>query len=271
MTDNKVNLIIDRLDENPDLLEQLVKSGEEESVPTRGMPSQAPSASNFVRQILGDANISEQELAQIQAQLADNKVVQLYEAADGAIDAKELLSYVGGLNGTKGANSYSAPVRALFDGRLDLKEILIIIMLLKLFKKKQQTSYSNYYGNSGLFGSLFGNQQQTYNGGLFSNLLGNNSYSNTYSNPYGMFGSLFGNTYSQPTGWSSLFGGNVGQSSNNSLLNSLTNFVNGNYNNNPQSLQLYNLLNGASQNSFNTNGTINVGSLFNLLGTMMGR
>ena len=270
MTDNKVNAIFNLFDENPDLLEKLVKTGEEPSAPTRGA---SPSgASDFVRQILGNVNVSEQELAQIKAQLADNKVVQLYEAADGAIDAKELLQYVGGLTGTKGVNSNSAPVRALFDGRLDLKEILIIIMLLKLFKKKQQSTYSNYYGNTGLFGSLFGNQQQTYNGGLFSNLLGTNTYTNTYSNPYGMFGSLFGNGYAQqPTGWGSVFGGNTYTTNNNSLLNSLTNFVNGNYNNNAQSLQLYNLLNNASQNSFNTNGTINVSSLFNLLGMMMGR
>ena len=293
MTENIMNKFYDVVDSHPELLEQLIEIADapEDTAPTRGMSSnQTSGVNNFVRQIVGN-QLSDQEVEAIQRQLQDNKVVQLYESADGTLDAKELLEFMGGLSGTKSNNANQPAVRAFLDGKLDLKEILIIVMLLKLFKKKQeqqqqQNLYSNYYGNSGLFGQLFGNQQQTYNGGLFSNLFGTNSYSNSYNDPYGAFSSLFGtNTYQQqPTslfgsllggntqqsnGLSSLFGGTT-QTNNNDLINVLNGFVNGNYNNNQQANALYNTLNNASQNSFNSNGTLNVNSLFSLLGNMLG-
>ncbi len=285
MSENNTNQFFDLFDEHPELLQQLIEVADapQDEAPTRGMSSsQVDGVNQFVRQIVGN-QLSDAQVNALQQQLQDNKVVQLFEGADGALDAKELLEYVGGLTGTKSANSNQPAVRAFLDGRLDLKEILIIIMLLKLFKRKQQQQTS-YYGNSGLFGSLFGNQQQSYSGGLFSNLFGGNTYTNSYNNPYGVFSNLFGgNTYSQPNslfssllgnqqqsyGLGSLFGGNT-NANNNNLINVLNGFVNGNYNNNQQAYSLYNLLNNASQSSFNPSGTLNVNSLFSLLGKMLG-
>ena len=280
MTQHNLEKFYDLIDANPELLAQFIETVDTPAVPTRSMPTESSNKeNNFVRQLVG-GRLSDSEVAQLEAELADNKVVQLYEAADGALDAQELLEYVGGLSGTKGNNTESAPVRALFDGKLDLKEILMIIMLLKLFKKKQTNTY-NYGGNTGLFGSLFGNQL-TYNGNLFSNLFGNNNYSYTNNNPYGLFSNLFGvQQPQQPSLFGSLFGTNTNQynnglgslfgmnTNNNNLMNILNQFVGGGYNNNPQAQQLYNLLGTASQNSFNSNGTINVSSLFNLLGNLM--
>lgn len=284
MSNNYLQKFYDLIDDNPELLSQFIQAADAAPAPTRSMPTETQSnTSSFVRQVAG-GRMSDAEIAEIEAELADNKIVQLYEAADGALDAQELLEYVGGLSGTKGEHADSAPVRALFDGKLDLKEILMIIMLLKLFKKKQTNTY-NYGGNTGLFGSLFGNQQQSYNGGLFSNLFGSNQY-NYNNNPLGLFSNMFGvQQPQQPSLFGSLFGTNTNQYNNNplgalfgmntspapsnGLMDVLGQFVNGGYNNNQQALQLYNLLGNASQNAFNTNGTINVSSLFSLLGNLM--
>ena len=284
MSENYLNKVLETLDENPDLLDTLIHPAKEDAPVTRGMPS-ASQASDFVRSILG-SDVDEREAASVRAALADNPVVQLYEAADGAIDASELLKYVGGLTPQK-ANTSNKAVKALFDGKLNLSEIIMIIMLLKMFKKKQQQQQQSYYNmnNLGLLGTLLGgNAYANNNNSYFSNFLGS---SNSYNTNNSLFSQLLGVQPQQQTNplaqlfglgqtqqvssnpLASLFGGSQ-QTQSNDLASVLNNFVNGGYNNNAQANQLYNLLSGASQNSFNSNGTVNVGSLFNLLGGLMG-
>ena len=48
------------------------------------------------------------------------------------------------------------------------------------------------------------------------------------------------------------------------------NFVNGNYNTNPQYLNLYNILNQAAGSAVNSHGTVSANGLFSVLNQMMG-
>ena len=259
--------LLEALDSKPELLEKILSS-ENEMVTTRG----ASKENSTLRYIFGN-NVSSNELNQISKELGENPVVQLYLASNGALDAKDLSDYVGGFTGKKrGLGSSNQAVRSLFNGRLDISEIIILIVLLKLFKRKQSNTYNN--SAIGLLGSLFGfNQYQSTPTGLFSGLLGNSSYNygnnmfgNTYSN------GLFQNTYNN--GLSGFLGlGNTNymynNQSNNTLQN-LLNFVNGNYNNNQQYYQLYNLLGHAAPQIVNNNGIVSSNGLFSLLSQLMG-
>lgn len=259
--------LLEALDSRPELLEKILNSENEVAITRGGSGENAT-----LRYIFGN-NVSSQELNNISKDLGDNPVVQLYLAANGALDAKDLSEYVGGFTGTKRAlGSSNQAVRSLFNGRLDLSEIVILIVLLKLFKRKQANTYNN--SAIGLLGSLFGfNQYQNTNSGLFSGILGNSNYhygnnmfGNAYTNGY------YGNNYNN--GLSGFLGlGNTNyqyNSQGNNTLQNLLNFVNGNYNNNQQYYQLYNLLNNAAPSIVNSNGVISSNGLFTLLSQLMG-
>lgn len=264
MATNNTTKVLSAIDNNPELLEQLL-NGNSEQLTRGGAPA------NPLINILGD--VSNEELATVSHEVAQNPVVQLYLASSGALDSRDLLDYVGGVQGTRAGNNNA--VRALFDGRLDLKEIMILIVLLKLFKRKNANTYNN--SAIGLLGSLLG-YNTNYNSGLFSGLLGGNNYSNglfgnSYSN--GLFGNsyssgLFGNTYNTSSGLGNFLGLTGNSNINNSSLQNLMNFVNGNYNNNPQYSALYNILNQAAPTTVNNNGMISANGLFSVLNQMMG-
>lgn len=263
MTDN-TNKVLQAIDHNPDLLNQLLNGGSNEL-------TRSANNTNPIINILG-TDVNPQELNTVSQEVASNPVVQLYLASSGSLDPKDLIDYVGGVNGTRAGNNQA--VRALFDGRLDLKEIMIIMVLLKLFKRKNSNTYNN--SAIGLLGSLLG-LNTNYNSGLFTSLLGGNNYSNgLFGNNYngGLFGNnyssgLFGNSYNTNSGLGN-FLGLTGNGYNNSGLSNLMNFVNGNYNTNPQYNALYNILNQAAPNAVNSNGLISASGLFNVISQMMG-
>ena len=270
---NYTEKVLQSIDENPELLNQLLDS---ETAPmTRGGQRVNPLVN-----VLG--NIDNSAMNTVTQELSANPVVQLYMASSGSLDAKDLLNYTGGTRGTRASGNQA--VRALFDGRLDLKEIVLIIILLKLFKRKNANTYNN--SAIGLLGSLLGfnSGYSGYNtgGNLFTSLLGGNTYQQGYGN--GLFGSgssgglfgngysngLFGSSYNSNSALGNFLGltGNSGIS--NSGLHNLINFVNGSYNNNSQYQALYNILNNAAGNAVNSSGTVSANGLFSVLSQLMG-
>ena len=247
MSNINTQKVLSAIDRDPELLDQLLNGAPEQV--TRG-----GGRANPLYNILGD-DVSAQDMASVSHEVAQNPVVQLYLASSGALDSRDLLNYVGGVSGTRAGNDRA--VRALFNGRLDLKEILILIVLLKLFKRKNANTYNN--SAIGLLGSLLG-YNTNYNSGLFSGLLGENNYSN----------GLFGNSYNTSSGLGNFLGLTGNNSINNSSLQNLMNFVNGNYNHNPQYQALYNILNQAAGSAVSSNGTVSAGGLFSVLNQMMG-
>lgn len=271
MANNNTTKVLSAIDNNPELLNQLL-NGSNEQVTRGGAPA------NPLINILG--NVSNEELATVSHEVAQNPVVQLFLGSSGSLDSKDLLEYVGGVQGTRAGNNNA--VRALFDGRLDLKEVLLIIVLLKLFKRKNSNTYNN--SAIGLLGSLLG-YNTNYNSGLFSGLLGGNNYSNgLFGNSSGLFGNsyssglfgnnyssgLFGNSYNTSSGLGNFLGLTGNGYNSNSGLSNLMNFVNGNYNNNSQYQMLYNILNQAAPTTVNNNGMISASGLFSVLNQMMG-
>ena len=261
--------VLDSIDRNPELLNQLL-NGETEAM-TRG-----GGVTNPLINIVGNVNTS--EMKAVTEELSQNPAIQLYMASEGALDAKDLLDYVGGVRGTR-ANS-NAAVRALFDGRLDLKDILLIIVLLKLFKRKNANTYNN--SAIGLLGSLLGfnTGSSSLGGNLFSSLLGlgSNSYSSglfgNSSYGSGLFGNsygngLFGSSYNSNSGLGSFLGLSGNNNSNNGLHN-LINFVNGSYNNNSSYSTLYNILSQAAGSAVSSSGTVSASGLFNVLSQLLG-
>ncbi len=245
------------LSENPELMEQLLAAKQEG--PTRAMPGQDP-VSEILQGILGQgADVSAASEA-----VDANGLMQLYLGAGGDIDAKELMDYVGGFSGTKADKDPS--VRALLDGKLDFKEILMLIAILKLLKGKKKPQQQT---SGGLIGSLLGANQQPQNSALdlFSSLLGAQSSQPAYSQS--LFGNLFGAQPAQSNPQVFAFGTpNTGSGMNilQSLLGGNTGITAGN----SQAQQIYSLLNGNTNNAFNSNGSINVGTLFSLASQLMG-
>ena len=251
----KIRQIYDAISADPSLLNELTA----DAPVTRAMPQFAePAGADTIRSILKE-DLSDEEISELIGELNANNAVRLFKEADGTIDAKELMDYIGDLSGEK---ADSPSVRALFDGKLQLKEILLIILLLKLFKKKQtqQTNTGSGLLNSLLFGQQA--QQQSYGNNLFSNLF---SGSNTYTNGYSLYNNSYGNS---SNGLLSLFG--LGSQPNyNNAQNNLINFINGNNLSQSQLQSLYNQLNQNSSSAVYGNGQINVSTLFSLLSQLM--
>ena len=251
--------ILDSIDQNPALLEQLLNT---ESAPmTRGGQRVNPLLRS-VSDRLGDA-----DFAAVNEELSKNPVIQLYSAASGSLDAKDLLEYTGGTRGTANRGILTnLALRALFDGKLDIKDIILIIVLLKLFKRKTSNTYNN--SAIGLLGTLLGFNQPSYSSNPFATLLGGNQNQ-------GLFGScssgLFGNSYytSSNSGLGNFLGLTGSNGISNSGLQNLLNFVNGNYNNNSQYHTLYNILSQAAGSCVSNSGTVSSAGLFNVLNQLL--
>ncbi|MBQ7993196.1 MAG: hypothetical protein IJM63_05415 [Solobacterium sp.] len=266
---NNIEKVYAAISSDPALLDRLFEETKpaEDAPVTRSMPWGNQAESNTeLKEILG-TDVTEDDINKVLDELKDNQVVQLYRQSEGAIDAKELLDYVGDLSGTK-AGSDNKALRALFDGKLQLKEIIMIILLLKLFKKKQQTT--GYTNNNLLNTLLGGSTQQSTTNSLFNSLFGSN-YGTGYGTNYGL-GSNYGYTTIYPSSGSSLlnlFGLGTSNSNYNNSYSSLNNFLTGN-SSQSQMQQLYNLLNGQSQTSVYNNGQVSVNSLFSILNSLLG-
>ena len=237
---------------DPDLLNRLFES----EAPVRGMPGMDAQPENAeLRSILGK-EVSEQEVNDVLNELNDNQIVQLYRQAEGAIDAKDLMDFAGDLSAAKASNDPG--VRALFDGKLQLKEIILIILLLKLFKKKQQTQTS--YNSGNLLSTLLGGQQPSTTNTLFGSLFGNG-----LSSPFGLQQAPSSNS-----GLLNLFGlGNPSNYNYNNSYGFLNSFLGGNNLNSSQQ-SLFNILSSGSSNAVYNNGQVGVSPLFSILGQLLG-
>ncbi|MBR3364108.1 MAG: hypothetical protein IKG53_04470 [Solobacterium sp.] len=296
----RINEVYAAIKKDPSLLSTISKAENTEAVPTRAMPGMSePSAADALREILG-SDVSEEELNKVAQELDANNIYRLYKESDGTIDPAELIEYAGGLDGTD-ISKDNPSLKALFDGKLQLKEILLIILLLKLFKKKKQEQPAATSPLQSLFG---GQQQQQTPANPLQSLFGTQQQQQTPSSPlqflfgtpqqqqtpvYGnnLFGSLLSGSQQQPSSNTYTIFGNSGSSGSNSLLslfgldspqpnynnasNNLFNFISGNnVSQSPSLLQtLYGLLNQAPSNSVHSNGQINVGTVFSILNALM--
>ncbi len=297
----RINEVYAAIKKDPSLLSAIGKAENTEVVPTRAMPGMSePAAADALREILG-SDVSEEELNEVAQELDANNIYRLYKESDGTIDPAELIEYAGGLDGT-GISKDNPSLKALFDGKLQLKEILLIILLLKLFKKKKQEQPAATSPLQSLFGGQ--QQQQQTPANPLQSLFGGQQQQQTPSSPlqflfgtpqqqqtpvYGnnLFGSLLSGSQQQPSSNTYTIFGNSGSSGSNSLLslfgldspqpnynnasNNLFNFISGNnVSQSPSLLQtLYGLLNQAPSNSVHSNGQINVGTVFSILNALM--
>lgn len=252
--------ILDQIDQNPALLEQLLNN--EDAPMTRGGQRVNP----LLRSI--GNKLDDTAFASVNEELSKNPIIQLYSAASGSLDAKDLLDYTGGTRGTANRGILTnLALRALFDGKLDIKDIILIIVLLKLFKRKTSNTYNN--SAIGLLGSLLGfNQSSSYSNNPFAMLLGGNQNQGLFGNTSS---GLFGNSYY--TNSNSGLGNFLGLTGNNGISNSglqnLLNFVNGNYNNNSQYQTLYNILSNAAGSCVSNSGTVSSSGLFGVLNQLL--
>ncbi len=253
--------ILDSIDQNPALLEQLLNS---ENAPlTRGGQRVNPLLA------VAGSSLKEEDIFTVNEELSQNPVIQLYEAAAGSLDAKDLLNYTGGTRGTANRGILTnLALKALFDGKLDIKDIILIIVLLKLFKRKNSHTYNN--SAIGLLGTLLGFNQPSasYSNNPFATLLGGNQNQGLFGNSSsGLFGNNYYNTSNSGLGNFLGLTGNNGIS--NSGLQNLLNFVNGNYNNNSQYQLLYNILSNAAASCVSNNGTVSSSGLFGVLNQLL--
>ncbi len=244
--------LFDSIDSNPELLNQILNA-QDEPMTRSGAPV------NPLYTIVGP-DLEPNDMNEVTQDLANNPAVQLYLASQGSLDANDLMNYVGGTRGTRAGNDPA--VRALFDGRLDLKDIMLIIVLLKLFKRKNSHTYNN--SAIGLLGTLLGLNTGSA-GSLISLLLGGNTnqggfFGNTYSS-----GNLFNSSYGNNSGLGSFLGLNT----NNNGLHNLINFLNGNYNNNPKYALLYNILSQVAASAVSNSGQVSANGLFTVLNQLL--
>ena len=262
----KINELYKAIRKDPSLLSAISHAENKEAAPTRAMPGLSDSAvADALKEILGQ-DASDQEVNEVMKELENNNLFKLYKASDGTIDAGELLEYAGGLEGSEVSKDNTA-LRALFDGKLDLKEILLIILLARskkalrgqqtpsnplqyLFGTPQQQQQTPVYGNN-LFGTLFGSSQQP----------------NT--NVYTIYGNQGTTGTSGSNSLLSLFGLGGNQNNYSNAQNSLFNFISGNNVQQSPLSSLYSILNQAPSNTVNSNGQVNVGTLFSILNALM--
>ena len=286
----RINEVYAAIKKDPSLLSAIGKAENTEVVPTRAMPGMSePAAADALREILG-SDVSEEELNEVAQELDANNIYRLYKESDGTIDPAELIEYAGGLDGT-GISKDNPSLKALFDGKLQLKEILLIILLLKLFKKKKQEQPAATSPLQSLFGGQ--QQQQQTPANPLQSLFGGQQQQQTPANPLqSLFGTqqqqqqtpssplqfLFGTPQQQqtPVYGNNLFGSLLSGSQQQPSSNTYTIFGNSGSSGSSSLLSLFGLdspqpnYNNASNNLFNFISGNNVSQSPSLLQTLYG-
>ncbi len=255
MENNNYETLFDKLQENPELMSSLLAAKQEGPVRAGGEDA----TSQILKQLLGSGATAE-DVSKAAESIDANALMQLYLGAGGDIDAKELLDYTGGFKGTNPNDSES--VRALMNGKLEFKELLILIALFKLMTGGTKPAASSYQNTGGLLGSMLGgNTQQNSALNLFNSMLTQQPAQPASS---GLFGNLF--TSAAPQQSSNVF--SLGGSSNSAANSVLQSLLTGTSTNSTGQL-LSTLLGANSHNAINSNGTINVGTLFNVANALL--
>ena len=254
MENNNYETLFDKLQENPELMSSLLAAKQEGPVRAGGEDA----TSQILKQLLGNG-ASAEDVSKAAEALDANALMQLYLGAGGDIDAKELLEYTGGFKGTNPNNSES--VRALMNGKLEFKELLILIALFKLMTGGKKPAASTNTG--GLLGSMLGgNTQQNSALNLFNSMLTGQTAQPASS---GLFGNLFSSAAPQQSSPNVFSFGSSNNSGANSVLQSLLTGTS----TNATGQLLSSLLGANSHNAYNSNGTINVGTLFNVANALL--
>ena len=247
MENNNYDTLFDKLQENPELMSSLLAAKQEGPVRAGGEDP----TSQILKQLLGTGATAE-DVSKAAETIDANALMQLYLGAGGDIDAKELLDYTGGFKGTNPNNSDS--VRALMNGKLEFKELLILIALFKLMTGGKKPAANSYSNTGGLLGSMLGgNTQQNSALNLFNSMLTGQTAQPASS---GLFGNLFTSAAPQ-------------QASPNSAANSVLQSLLTGTSTNATGQLLSSLLGANSHNAYNSNGTINVGTLFNVANALL--
>ncbi|MBR2759555.1 MAG: hypothetical protein IKD66_00150 [Solobacterium sp.] len=116
--------------------------------------------------------LTDQKAASLARDVMQDPVIQLYVASDGSIDGRELMDYVRSSEvSTRSGGAGNPGVRSLLNGKLDIKTLLLIVALMKLFNGSNQQSTQGGNLISSLLGSALGASPAGNNGSL--GLLGN--------------------------------------------------------------------------------------------------
>ena len=116
--------------------------------------------------------LTDQKAASLARGVMQDPVIQLYVASDGSIDGRELMDYVRSSEvSTRSGGAGNPGVRSLLNGKLDIKTLLLIVALMKLFNGSNQQSTQGGNLISSLLGSALGASPAGNNGSL--GLLGN--------------------------------------------------------------------------------------------------
>ena len=116
--------------------------------------------------------LTDQKAASLARDVMQDPVIQLYVASDGSIDGRELMDYVRSSEvSTRSGGAGNPGVRSLLNGKLDIKTLLLIVALMKLFNGSNQQSTQGGNLIFSLLGSALGASPAGNNGSL--GLLGN--------------------------------------------------------------------------------------------------
>ena len=247
-TNDNVTRVFHAFEENPAAMNDLLKGDEKE----------------VIRSVLNDESLSDEDLQEVVREVNDNNVMKLYLCADGQIDGAQLLEQTGGFTSVERGKKTDA-IGALLDGKLDIKDLLALITLMS----GNQSSQASSQTSSSLLSTLLGgSQQQTQPASpasLFSQLLGAQpaQQQQTQQPQGGLFSQLLSGQQSQSSS---------SQMQNSAVLNqplfteapSANSSASSAANNN----QALNQFLGSSPT--NSNGTVNVGSMFDLINILMG-
>ena len=234
--------------------------------------------------------LTDQKAASLARDVMQDPVIQLYVASDGSIDGRELMDYVRSSEvSTRSGGAGNPGVRSLLNGKLDIKTLLLIVALMKLFNGSNQQSTQGGNLISSLLGSALGASPAGNNGslGLLGNLFaaGSQTPASTQSS-LGLLGTLLSaSQQAQPVQQPAAPSGILGQLLSASQQASQTQAqaqvqtqgqqvytLDG-----PkpqqfsasQQAQLQSMLNGPD--SVHSNGQINVGNLFAIANALMGK
>ncbi|MBR2801142.1 MAG: hypothetical protein IKE21_00950 [Erysipelotrichaceae bacterium] len=239
-----------------------------------------------IRGLLGSTELSDAEVEEVSKDVLDNNVIKLFTGAEGSIDAADLMNTVGDLSDNTVTRAKG--IAALFDGKLDINDALLLVSLLSgkglgkvnastalslLAKLVGGSSSSNSSASllTNVIGSMLGGSSSSNTStaanaatGLLGTLLGGNSKpASTSSSGTGLLGALLGGNQKpkEPTQeeqmaamLQQLLAGNT--SSNNNAGTAAAN-------------QLVQSLLGSGATATNSNGSVNLNTLFNLAGNLL--